>query len=103
MTDERDWNDVLGVSSIVRLRVQVLDFPPGTMAMVIAQAPAGRNRCTIMIPGRSCPITPLISDLEVVQGHELDWWKRKTKPEVIHELQMEVERLRAQSQSLGYP
>lgn len=92
--DERDWNDVLGVSSIVRFRRQFLDFPSGTMAMVTAQAPAGRSRCHVMVPGRALTYSPLVSDLEVVQGHELDWWKRKTRPE-LHELQERVRALQA--------
>ncbi len=68
----------IGVSTIVRLRRPHLDHPAGTVAMVIAQAPNGRNRYMVMVPGDPLSFCPLVADLEVVRGVDpQSWWRKE--------------------------
>lgn len=69
----------IGVSVVVRLKAAHHDYPAGTYALVIDQAPNGRDRYRVMIPGDPLTFTPHVSDLDVVQGVDPQSWWRSSK------------------------
>lgn len=73
-------SEPIGVSAIVRLKTGFHVHLAGTLAIVVDQAPNGRDRYKVMVPGDPVSFAPHVSDLEVVQGVDPDgWWKRPRK------------------------
>lgn len=73
-------SEPIGVSAVVRLKRQVLTHPAGTIALVIGQAPEGRNRYEVMVPGDPYSFYPRAEHMEVVQGIDREgWWRRLRK------------------------
>lgn len=70
--DETADTGTLGVSATVRLRREVSHHPVGTVAMIIGQAPNGRHRYSVMVPGDPFAYSVAASDLELVRGVSLD-------------------------------
>jgi len=75
---EKRFTDSIGVSAIVRMRSSSGNlWKEGDIGMVIGQAASGRLRYQVMFPGTPYPLSPLIAEMELVQGVDLEsWWQR---------------------------
>lgn len=76
--DRRVFTNSIGVSAIVKLLRSPFGegVVAGRVGMVVGQAPGGRERYQVMVPGDPFTYSFPAVDLEVLQGVELEtWWR----------------------------